>query len=172
MATFSNSLGLIAYADSFIKISEEEKITKEQLPAYNSKETVDSIKAIQARVERQHAIRQRRLDMLRTTVLSLASVIFSFLGLLKLTNYNSSAHPSPFLTVPIEWVLTYPILFVALLIVAVASFILAWPQKGGAVPTWYIKIHRLLQSLPWQTTTAILLAFAAVPAWLFWRLLP
>jgi hypothetical protein len=171
ISTFSDALGLIAYAESFAKISHDENRDGTQ-PVYFGKETSDSIKATQARVERQARERQRQLDIFRNTTIAVAGVLFSFMGLLKLSNYASSVKPSPVLTRSLDWILTYPIQFVALLIVLIAGTIELLTFRNADVSPFSVRVVRAFQFLPRWALALIFTALMLVSAYLFWRLLP
>jgi hypothetical protein len=171
ISTFSDSLGLIAYADSFTKISAEEN-KSDPPPPYFGRETSYSIKATQARVERETRDRQRLLDIFRTTTLTVAGVLFSFMGLLKLSNYTSSVKPNPILTGILEWILVYPLQSIALLIIGTVGTIQLLTFRDSDVSLVYIRIVRVLQFLPRFIVATGLVALACISAYVFWRLLP
>ena len=170
ISTFSDSLGLIAYAESFEKISKDESCTN--LPGYHGKETADSIRATQVRVEREASLRQRRIDIFRNTIIAVAGVLFSFMGLLKLSSYTSKVTPNPILTESLDWILLYPIQSVAILIVLVGTTIQLFTFRNSDVSSLSIRVIRWVQFVRREIVAGALFILGLASLYVAWQLLP
>jgi hypothetical protein len=172
VATFNNSLGLVAYANAFSKIIEDDLKSKDSIPTYYSEQMVDSIKSTQARIERQFAIKQRRSDILRNTVIAVASLLFSFVGLLKLTDHTSKVKPDPILAMLLDWILQHPFASLVLLSLLITTLVLTLSMERSDVWSGYIRILRPLQFLPRRIVIGIVSLALALGVTSFYLFLP
>jgi hypothetical protein len=159
VSTFSDALGLIAYGESFRGISNRE-VGQGKLPEYYAKETADSIRSTQARVEREASQRQKRIDIFRNLVISLAGILFSFMGLLKLSKYQSDVTPNPALTSFLDWLLLNPFLAVGGAAILLIAGVIFFNYRASDVSALAIKAIRPVQFLP-RTVVATWLFVAA-----------
>ncbi len=100
-ATFNNCIGIIAYAETFFQLCLEEiplaEGNPDLLPIYYGDNTTNSIRSTQAGVERQRSERSRRLDIVRTTLLTIIAISISFAGLVRLSPEDFHITPDPWL---------------------------------------------------------------------------
>jgi hypothetical protein len=183
LATFSDSLGLIAYAEAFACISKEEieiESTKEtgkqvddyKLPVYYAPQIIASIMSSRSRVERHFLLKQRKIDVIRNTVLSLAGLLLSFIGLLRLVDFKIQVEPHPYIVSIAKYFVTEPLTSFGILVLIVYAIVAIFSNTYADPPSWSTRIIRVLQPLSWSAFVGLLLIATAVSGVLFlWLLL-
>jgi len=176
-ATFSNSLGLVAYAEAFSKILREDLDIEEgdkRIPAYYSDAMKDSINSTQDKSERDAAKKTRAWDIVRTTVISLTGLLISYVGLLRLAKNveTDDVHPSPMMLELLKWLLNYPLQTGVVLALLVCIAVKAFTLDRSDVSAMTISIVRRLHWLPRWMIVSIASFIGAVSLSLFVALLP
>jgi hypothetical protein len=124
-SSFNDCTGIISYANTFTDLCIEELGAESAkiLPKYYGANTIESIKATQARIERELLIKRRRQDTIRNTLLAILSITLSFTGLLRLTRITIDVKPDPLLIALVTWTIshaTYAVAGFVLLIMAIS----------------------------------------------------
>ncbi|HYE00168.1 MAG TPA: hypothetical protein VEH84_12355, partial [Alphaproteobacteria bacterium] len=161
---FSNALGIIAYAESFYLICEEELLDadKANLPKYYSSQIKDSIMAKKDALEIRANEGVRRRSGRSTFLLAVAGIILSFLALLELSEAKPKVTTHPALLTAAGYFLEHPIQTLAaagVLYCAVAFY----PTVGDPMSFKYFRaVFRLFHFLDRYTMAYIFLGFAIV----------
>lgn len=99
VATFHDSLGLLAYAKSFQKIcrSELPKEFRKKLPIYYSAEMAQSIHAIESRLDRQMQVSRQIKDSTRNVILAVFAVVLSYANILQFAKLDRNYDPPEYI---------------------------------------------------------------------------
>lgn len=106
--TFNDCLGLLAYADSFRKISESEHKFSQVLPVYYSEEVSKSIIATQSKFERRIEENRYFEDKRKNFFIAAFGIIIAYIGLMQFTGTTSQI-ASPLLKPFLDYLLENPI---------------------------------------------------------------
>jgi hypothetical protein len=159
VSQFNDCLGLIAYSETFRKISQQElgKKWAKRMPYYYTEELSQSIMATQSKIERQLSQSRTNSDSRRNFFIAGLGLVISYLGLLQLAGYQLPHRVTPpiYTVHLLIWSLRSPIKCFTVLVL----FFLSW---NWAFITWQeanveIILLRLLASFPRNVTLAILL---------------
>jgi hypothetical protein len=157
ISIFDHCLGLIAYADSFYKISLDEigRESRKYLPKYYSKETIESIRSTQARAERQFANAQSRSDTIRNIILGVSGIFIGYMQLLQIIEYKIQMKPHWLIVKGVEFLMTAPLITVA--IVGVGGWSILYIVGGwlGSYRRFKVWMMTILQVLPRSWTIGI-----------------
>lgn len=170
IATVSNSLGLVAYAEAFTKILREDLNIAEddkRIPAYYTDAMKDSIKSTQDRAERLAARSTRAWDIIRTTVISIAGLLVSYVGLLKLGSIETNVTPDPIILDLLGWLLIHPIRTCLVLVLLIGTMVVALNVNRGDVWPIYVRMTRQFNWMPRWLLGSIIAGVGLVNAYLF-----
>lgn len=145
--TFNDCMGLVAYAESFHEICTEDlpPTRREFMPKYYSKNMIESIKSTQAKLERKATNSQRRLDIVRNTIISITSLFVGFIGLIRLSNYQPKEPPSQAYLFLLHNFLHRPIPSLTVIAFLGLSIVVLFSDDYGLVTKTKIVLLRILQ---------------------------
>jgi hypothetical protein len=161
---FYSSLGILSYAESFRINSERELKSedREKLPKYNGDQMRGSIQAIQAAQSKLLADRQRRMDIIRTTMFSVIGMILALVSAIRLTDFKVDGDPSWILRAAADLIVVKTgesLAFGVLLLFLVLLTSGHWRVEFSMIVT---KIVPLLQKAPKWAAIMVAIIFALV----------
>jgi hypothetical protein len=159
-STFNDCLGLIAYADTFRGICEEELgIHKQQpplksgLPVYYSNQIEQSISATQEKHERILLENRYRADIVRNFIIAIVGVIISYLGLMQFAEIDK-IKASPWLVSILHLIIISPQYVIISLICMIIVYFQIHFRVFNIINDGYL--IRLLSSFPRQVVIAVI----------------
>lgn len=180
-SVLANSLGTLAYAKSFKRISiqelEESKCkqyltNREKLnPVFYYDELKESINAAQSSVSNQWQRNIRNSELFRNLFFGILGVLFALVGLLSLTKYELDNIAHPMLTGIAQWLITDTLLAIGFLGTAIFAVqisngsidILGWKPIRGLI--------RVIQVFKRNIVVTVLSAMGVIFIWNMFRLI-
>lgn len=148
--TFDDALGLIAYADTFQKISlvDHDESAFKSLSVYHSENMKLSVAATRSKMEYRLLEHEKKSDTLRNWILGGSGFVISVASLLELMGEPIQATPSILVYDAAISILEYPVHFIVVIYVFF-QFTIRRRRFGYATRSATIKnIYRLLQAFP------------------------